>query len=437
MTAKFEADRPPAGSTGAHLRNVFEERESNVRSYCRAFPAVFTTAKGSRISDEEGNVYLDFLAGAGALNFGHNHDSIKSALVEYIADDGLTHGLDLHTTAKRRFLGAFEEEILTPRGLDYRVQFTGPTGANAVEAALKVARRATGRDGIFSFMGGYHGHSLGALSATANRMHRAGAGTTLPGVTFFPYPGMRAPFDTLNYIESVLHDTHSGIDLPAAIIVETVQAEGGIVVAPTEWLVRLRSLCDDYGIVLIVDEVQTGCGRTGPFFSFERAGIVPDVITVSKSISGYGLPMALTLIKPELDLLEPGEHTGTFRGNQLAFIAGARALELFNDLAIESEVRANEATIATFLDRKILSLDERLAARGLGMIWGIDTAGIDPSGALAATISKQCFADGLIIERVGRSDAVLKILPPLTIGAEDLEAGLAILAGAFRSRFGC
>jgi diaminobutyrate-2-oxoglutarate transaminase len=279
-------------------------------------------------------------------------------------------------------------------------------------------------------MGGYHGHSLGALAVTANRDHRAAAGTALPGVTFFPYPGPHAPFDTLNYLASVLHDTHSGIDLPAAIIVETVQAEGGIVVAPVEWLRRLRSLCDDYGIVLIADEIQSGCGRTGPFFSFERAGIVPDVVTVSKSISGYGLPMALTLIKPEFDRLEPGEHTGTFRGNQLAFIAGATALELYNAEGIEARVAAQARVISAALDRTILSLDTRLESRGLGMIWGVDTAGIDPSGALAETISKQCFTDGLIIERCGRSDTVLKILPPLTIAASELEEGLTILAAA-------
>jgi diaminobutyrate-2-oxoglutarate transaminase len=435
MTAEFEAERSRARVSGTGYRNVFEERESNVRSYCRAFPAIFTTAKGSRVNDDHGHSYIDFLAGAGALNYGHNNETIKRALVDYILEDGLTHGLDLHTQAKARFLRCLEVEVLEPRGLDYRVQFTGPTGANAVEAALKVARRATGRDGVFSFMGGYHGHSLGALAATANRAHRAGAGTSLPGVTFFPYPAPNAPFDTLNYIASVLHDTHSGIDLPAAIIVETVQAEGGVVVAPIEWLQRLRALCDDYGIILIVDEVQTGCGRTGPFFSFERAGIVPDVVTVSKSISGYGLPMALTFIRPEFDLLEPGEHTGTFRGNQLAFVAGAVALELYNSERIEARVATQGRLIAGTLDRTILSLDARLESRGLGMIWGVDTAGIDPSGALAETISKQCFTDGLILERVGRSDTVLKILPPLTIETAELEAGLSILATAFRSSF--
>jgi diaminobutyrate-2-oxoglutarate transaminase len=258
MMAEFESERARTHTGGSVYRNVFEDRESNVRSYCRAFPAIFTTAKGARIFDDQGHSYIDFLAGAGSLNYGHNNETIKRALVDYIVEDGLTQGLDLHTSAKARFLRTLEDEILIPRGLDYRVQFTGPTGANAVEAALKVARRSTGRDGVFSFMGGYHGHSLGALAATANRDHRRGAGTPLPGVTFFPYPGPRAPFDTLNYLASVLHDTHSGIDLPAAIIVETVQAEGGINVAPVEWLQRLRSLCDDYGIVLIVDEIQTG-----------------------------------------------------------------------------------------------------------------------------------------------------------------------------------
>jgi diaminobutyrate-2-oxoglutarate transaminase len=424
--AEFPA--PPTGTST--VRNVFEERESNVRSYCRSFPAVFTTAKGARLHDDTGRSYIDFLAGAGALNYGHNHPTIQRALIEYVLDDGLTHGLDLHTGAKATFLRIFEERILEPRGLTHKVQFTGPTGANAVEAALKVARRATGRDGIFSFMGGYHGHSLGALAATANRAHRAGAGTPLPGVTFFPYPGPDARLDTLAYLESVLHDSHSGVEVPAAIIVETVQAEGGIVVAPVPWLQGLRALCDDYGMLLIVDEVQTGCGRTGPFFSFERAGIVPDVVTLSKSISGYGLPMALTLIRPEFDLLEPGEHTGTFRGNQLAFITGAKAIEIFTDEALSASVIERGATVSEVIDRTILPLDERLGLRGIGLIWGLDTAAIDPSGALAKTIAKQCFEDGLVIERVGRSDTVLKILPPLTISPADLDEGLAILAEA-------
>ena len=418
-----------AHSEMALALDVFSERESSVRSYCRAFPALFTSAKGATINAADGQSYVDFLAGAGALNYGHNNDRLKAALIEYIASDGLTHGLDLHTTAKQHFLQEFTSRILEPRGLDYRVQFTGPTGANAVEAALKIVRKATGRSGIFAFMGGYHGHSLGALAATANLTHRGGAGTALGGVTFMPFPaGPMRDMDTLAYMRAILSDPHSGIEKPAAVIVETVQAEGGVNVAPVEWLQGLSALCTEFEILLVLDEIQVGCGRTGPFFSFEPAEIVPDVVTLSKSVSGYGLPMSLTLMQPELDLWEPGEHTGTFRGNQLAFVTGAAALELFEDEAISATVAANAKTIETILTRTVASLDDRIEIRGLGMIWGVDTAGIDSTGALAASIGRWCFDNGLIIERTGRNDTVLKILPPLTIDTVTLRTGLRILS---------
>jgi diaminobutyrate-2-oxoglutarate transaminase len=414
--------------------SIFDERESNVRSYCRSFPAVFTRAKGSVIYDEQGRRYVDFLAGAGALNFGHNHDAIKDALIAYISNDGLAHGLDLHTTAKADFLDAFVHQVLLPRGLDYKVQFTGPTGTNAVEAALKIARKATGRTEIFAFMGGYHGDSLGSLAATANRDHRRSAGVELGNVTFIPFPaGAMAEIDTLAYLRGILMDSHSGVDLPAGIIVETVQAEGGVNIASIEWLQELRSICDDYGIVMIVDEVQTGVGRTGPYFSFERAGIIPDVVAVSKSISGSGQPMALTLLRPELDLWAPGEHTGTFRGNQLAFVTGRVAIDLFETEAIEACTDANASLIESQLHDEMIQLDARLEIRGIGMIWGVDTAAIDPTGGLARLISQLCFDDGLIIERVGRNDTVLKILPPLTITREELVEGLEILVAATRA----
>lgn len=420
----------------SHLSSttIFEERESVIRSYCRSFPALFTTARGSVLHDADGRSWIDFLAGAGALNYGHNHPALKAALVDYVAADGIAHALDLHTGAKAEFLTELTTRILEPRGLDYKVQFTGPTGTNAVEVALKIARKATGRTGIFSFMGGYHGHSLGSLAATANREHRAAAGTGLHDVTFLPFPGTPGgPVDTLAYLRSVLADGHSGIEVPAGIIVETVQAEGGVNIAPMDWLAGLRAVCDEYGIVLIVDEIQTGCGRTGPFFSFERAGIVPDVVTVSKSISGYGLPMAITLLKPELDLWKPAEHTGTFRGNNLAFTTAAAALRLFDELGLEERVSANAVVIATELEREIAPLDPAIELRGIGMIWGVDTAGIDPTGALAKRIGTQCFEDGLVIERTGRNDTVLKLLPPLTIDEETLKAGIAILSAATRA----
>lgn len=415
--------------------SIFEERESAVRSYCRSFPALFTTAKGALLHDADGRSYIDFLAGAGALNYGHNHDTLKAALLDYVAQDGVAHALDLHTAAKEAFLRELTSRILEPRGLDHKVQFTGPTGANAVEAALKVARNATGRTGIVAFMGGYHGHSLGSLAATANREHRAAAGTPLGGVTFLPFPGggPTGQFESLGYLRAILDDSHSGIEVPAAVIVETVQAEGGVNVAPADWLRELRAICDECALVLIVDEIQTGCGRTGPFFSFERAGIVPDIVALSKSISGYGLPMAITLIRPELDVWKPAEHTGTFRGNQLAFVTAAAALAVYEDEGIEAATRANAAVIHDELTQSVAPLHPGIALRGIGMIWGIDTAGVDPTGALAKAIGARCFADGLVIERTGRNDTVLKLLPPLTIDEPTLRAGIEILAGATRA----
>lgn len=420
---------PPVGE----VPSIYNRRESNVRSYCRSFPTEFASAIGSTLTDSAGRTYLDFFAGAGALNYGHNHPRLKQALVGYIANDGLTHGLDLHTTAKTAFLTEFETRILQPRSLPYKVQFTGPTGANAVEAALKIARKATGRTGVFSFMGGYHGHSLGGLAATANREHRAGAGVPLGNTTFLPFPfGEMAGVDTLAYLRSVLSDGHSGIEIPAAVIVETIQAEGGICIAPTAWLQELRAICDQYEIVLIIDDIQTGCGRTGEFFSFERAGIVPDIVTLSKSISGFGLPMSLVLMKPELDIWQPAEHTGTFRGPQLAFVTATEALRVFDEDGYAKRTANNGRIIAETLAALVSPLDPRITTRGIGMMWGVDLTAIDATGAFAKKVSQQCFADGLIIERVGRNDTVLKVLPPLVITPDELDSGLRTIAGAIK-----
>ena len=414
--------------------DTFAAYESQVRSYCRSFPALFERAKNAELFDVDGRRWIDFLAGAGALNYGHNPESLKGALLEYIAADGLTTGLDLHTTAKATFLAEFAGRVLAPRNLSYRMQFTGPTGTNAVEAALKLARKATGRTNVIAFMGGYHGHSLGALAATANREHREGAGRPLDGVTLVPYPDGRIPgFDSLGYLQALLTDGHSGLDLPAAVILETVQAEGGIYVAPAEFLRGLRELCTRHGIVLIIDDIQVGCGRTGPFFSFETAGITPDLVTLSKSISGYGLPMAVLLIRDGLDIWKPAEHTGTFRGNQLAFVTAAAALRWRDEIGLEAKVNAD----ANFLDLTLRSgvgaLDPRIAIRGTGMIWGIDLAGVDPTGELARNIGRMAFDAGLIVERVGRNDTVLKILPPLTIPRAQLAEGCAIIECAAKT----
>lgn len=420
---------PP--TTAADPTGVFDQRESNVRTYCRSFPAVYARAKGALMWDRQGREYIDFFAGAGTLNLGHNPEPIKQRLLEYISADGITHALDLFTQAKAEFIQAFTDHVLAPHGFGHRIQFAGPTGANAVEAALKVARKATGRSNVLAFMGGYHGLSLGSLAATANRGKRAAAGTSLHDVAFMPYPdGQMSDADSLAYLERVLTDSHSGIDTPAAIILETIQAEGGVNIASVEWLRQLRALCDRHGIVLICDDIQVGGHRSGPYFSFDRAGIQPDIITLSKSLSGYGLPIALTLIKPELDVWAPGEHTGTFRGNQLAFVAGVVALEMFQQLDITTQVQTKGAMIEGFLRERVLSLDPRLGVRGLGMIWGLDCAGV--AEGFAERLSARCFEHGLVIETAGRKDAVLKFLPPLNIEPDVLEQGCAIVERAVK-----
>lgn len=408
-------------------KSVFEENESAVRSYCRKYPVVFERAKGSYIYDQEGTAYLDFLAGCGALNYGHNNEEIKKAVIEYLENDGISHAMDMYTVAKGSFIETFEEKILKPRDLNYRIMFCGSTGTNAVEAALKLARKNKKRSNIIAFMGAFHGMTLGSLALTTDRTSRDGAGESLDNVTFIPYAcGCHASFDSLDYLEAILSDDHSGIDKPAAVFVETVQAEGGINVAPVEWLKRLADICKKNDILLAVDDIQVGCSRTGTFFSFERAGIKPDLVTLSKSIGGYGFPMSILLIREDLDIWKPAEHNGTFRGNQLAFVAPARAIEINVRDDINGETLRKGKICEDFIAANILPLDPRITQRGLGLIRGIDFEALgDPE--IPHRITDKCFEKKLIIERAGRQDAVVKILPPLTVTDEELLRGLNII----------
>lgn len=421
-------DTPPAtGSalTEADLPSVFSTVESEVRSYCRNWPTVLTTAKDSWVTDTEGRRYLDFFAGAGALNYGHNNTQLKSALLEYLGGDGIVHSLDIATAAKQNFLETFDRLILKPRKLDYKVQFPGPTGANSVESALKLARKVTGRESIISFTNAFHGMTLGALSVTGNSMKRAGAGIPLVHATPMPYDNyFGGVTEDFHWFERVLDDSGSGLNHPAAVIVETVQGEGGLNVARLEWLQELAKLCQKREILLIVDDVQMGCGRTGEFFSFEAAGIVPDIVTLSKSISGYGLPMALTLLRPELDVWAPGEHNGTFRGHNPAFVTAAKALETYwkdDQFAVDTVDKGR--LIRDGLDR-IASSHHGVSARGRGMAQGLRFDDAD----LAADVCRAAFERGTLMETSGPSDEVVKLLPPLTTSRSDLESGLEILA---------
>ena len=405
---------------------IFEEKESQVRSYCRHFPVLLDKAVNAELFTADGKRYLDFLAGAGAINYGHNNPYIKKAIVDYLSEDNILHALDLFTVAKQDFLKAFNDIILKPKGLDYKVMCCGATGTNAVEAALKLARKNTKRQHVIAFHGAFHGMTTGALACTGERFAREGAGVPLNYVTFVPYShqigGWQASLDYLNYL---LEDDHSGVPMPAAIILETVQAEGGINVAEIEWLRGIRGICDKYGIIMIVDDIQVGNCRSGKFFSFERAGIVPDLVTLSKSISGLGMPMSLLLMRPQYDIFGPAEHNGTWRGNQLAFVGAKAGFEYYRDHQMEKMVAEKEAIIKEFMDKEIAPIDSRLSIRGIGMVWGIDFSAIDPNLSKAAMHA--CLDRGMIIERAGSFDCVLKLLPPLTIPVEQLYEGLEII----------
>jgi diaminobutyrate-2-oxoglutarate transaminase len=411
--------------------NIFDRLESQVRSYCRAFPVVFDRAVGSHLYDVDGNAYIDFFCGAGTLSYGHNNPLLKRVLIDYLQQDGVVHALDMATAAKGRLLTELEALILAPRGLNYRVQFTGPTGANAVEAALKLARKVKRRRNVIAFTRAYHGLSMGALSVTANAHYRDENFLQRGDVTFMPFDGYFGEgVDTAAYLRRLLEDESSGLDRPAAIILETVQAEGGVHVASVEWLRAIAALCRELDIALIVDDIQVGCGRTGTFFSFERAGIEPDIIVLSKAISGFGLPMSLLLVRPSLDRWKPGEHTGTFRGNNAAFVTAAAALRgYWHTPELAERIRESSALIR----RRLIALQQQFpeagfSVRGSGMIQGLSA----PDPALQDRIARACFARGLIIETCGRQQT-LKILPALTTPADVLSEGLDIIEDSVRS----
>lgn len=410
--------------------SIFERRESAVRSYCRAFPTRFASARGSVLTDLNGRDYIDFLAGCSTLNYGHNHPELKRALLEYIEADGIAHGLDLHTNAKANFLQTFERLILAPRHLDHRVMFTGPTGANAVEAALKIARKVTNRERVIAFTNGFHGMTLGALAATGNARKRSGAGIGLGGVVHEAYDGYFGPdIDTAELLARKLEDPSSGLEAPAAFLVECVQGEGGLNVASNAWLRKIEQLARQHGAMLIIDDIQAGCGRTDGFFGFERAGIKPDIITLAKSLSGLGLPFALTLIRPQFDQWSPGEHNGTFRGNNHAFVTATRALELFwSDRRLQDEVMRKGRMVAEHFEELQELSPLVVGTRGLGMMRGL----VMSSSEAAEQVCKACFERGLIIETSGAHDEVVKVLCPLTIADAQLRTGLEIISAAVR-----
>ncbi|WP_207062702.1 aspartate aminotransferase family protein [Motiliproteus sp. SC1-56] len=409
---------------------LFEQWESNIRGYCRAYPTVFTRASNAMQYDEQGKAYIDFFAGAGVLNFGHNNPRMKQALIEFIESDGVAHSLDMYTTPKRDFIQAFVDTVLKPRHMDHKLQFMGPTGTNAVEASLKLARRVTGRTEVVAFTQGFHGMTLGSLACTANQAFRNAAGVPLQHVT-------RAPFENsvgcgmgcLETLKNAYKNSSSGYERPAAFLVEVIQAEGGVNVASREWLSQVANLANELGALFIVDEIQVGCGRTGSYFSFDGMGLNPDIICLAKGIGGFGTPLAMNLVKPEYDAhWQPGEHTGTFRGQGLSFVAGREALRYFEDDTLMNQVKAYGEQIAATL-AEIHGRHPEFAVRGRGMIQGLDVN----DGTLAKAIAKSCFEDGLLIGPCGEGGRVLKLIPPLTIEQNTLTSGLERFSAAVQS----
>ncbi|MDX2470834.1 MAG: diaminobutyrate--2-oxoglutarate transaminase [SAR324 cluster bacterium] len=406
---------------------TIENYESQVRSYVRSFPTVFETAKDSSLTDEQGQVFIDFFAGAGTLNYGHNNAAVSEALIKYLQKDGIVHGLDMATTAKSNFLRRFNEVVLSPRNLEYKVQFTGPTGTNSVETALKLARMVKKRSNVIAFTNGFHGLTMGSLAVTGNDFYRDESYGVRVNVDHMPFEGyLGYDVKTLEILRKFIEDGSSGVDLPAAIITETIQAEGGINIASKEWLQGLEKICREFDILLIIDDIQVGNGRTGDFFSFEEAGITPDMVCLSKSIGG-GLPLALLLMRPELDQWKPGEHTGTFRGNNLAFVAAEVLLSYWENEDFARAIKNKSQIIREALEKIVEKYPElEMSIRGRGMIFGLEC----PQKGVASDISSNAFGEGLIIETCGSEGQVVKFLPPLTISEADLNTGMQKLGSA-------
>lgn len=413
--------------------SIFEERESDIRAYCRVYPVVFEKAENAIQTDETGKEYIDFFAGAGVLNFGHNNERMTKAVIDYIQNKGVTHSLDMHTTAKRDFMQSFVDIILAPRKMPHKMQFMGPTGTNAVEAALKLARRATGRSDIIAFTKGFHGMTLGSLACTANEHFRGAAGIPLLHVAHQPFGcekvcqgcEMGCGIANLEALSAQYNDPSSGIQPPAAFLVETIQAEGGVNVADKAWLKALAKLAKDVGSLLIIDDIQVGVGRTGSFFSFDDMEIDPDIICLAKGLGGLGTPIAMNLVKPEIDKhWLPGEHTGTFRGQSLSFVAGKQALSYFENDVLMEEVKEKSSIMAKALEP--LETVKGIQVRGKGMILGLDVN----DGALARAIIDECFEKGLLIATCGTGGRVIKLIPPLTIPERELMEGLVTLVNA-------
>ena len=421
------------------------ETESNARSYPRKFPFALKSAKGSWLVDVEGNKYLDFLCGAGTLALGHNDPEINQAFMDMISSDAVLHTLDITTPVKDEFVHTLFNLLPTELKDNAKIQFCSPAGTDAVDAAIKLCKTATGRDGVIAFGGGYHGMGHGALSLTGNLGAKEKVNALMPNVTFFPYPySYRCPFGlggeegakaAAAYFERVLKDPESGIKKPAAVILEPIQGEGGVIPAPVEFLQTVRRVTKELDIPMIVDEIQCGVGRSGKFFAFEYADIVPDVILTSKAIGGTQ-PLAVVIYNKNLDKWTPGAHAGTFRGNQLAMRGGIVVMNRVSKPEFLKEVQEK----GDYMRSRLEELQKKVSIigdiRGKGLMMG--TEFIDPnspkdflgaqtgSGEIAARVQKLCFENKLVMEKGGRNGAVMRCLCALNVTKDEVEQMLSI-----------
>jgi diaminobutyrate-2-oxoglutarate transaminase len=438
LVPRVHGDLP--GPRSAEFLAHQQHWESNARTYPRNLPIAITEGSGSFVQDVDGNVFIDFLSGAGVLSLGHNHPEVVHAAAQQI--EVLTHGLDFPTPAKREFIDA--QVSMLPPGMRARTKlhFCGPTGANAVDAAIKLCKTATGRGDVVAFQGGFHGSSHAAMAVTGLVAQKQPIANGMPGVHFFPYSYcLRCPVglspdscqtNCAGFLERSLRDVNGGVPRPAAVVLEMVQGEGGVVLARHDFVHRVRALTKQLDIPLVVDEVQTGCGRTGTWFAFEQYDIEPDVIVVSKALSGMGLPVALIFYDKRLDTWAPGAHTGTFRGNQAAFAAGTATIRIMRRDDVLDNVR-----------RRGEQLEDRLSVlrdhpgvhevRGLGLMWGVELAaphGSPPANAFARAVQAHALRNGLIVELGGRDDSVVRLMPPLNVSAEVIDHASTVLLDA-------
>ena len=427
------------------------DTESSARSYPRKFPFALSKAKGSWVEDVEGNRYLDFLCGAGTLALGHNDDDVNKAMIELISSGAPLHTLDLTTPVKDRFVETVISILPEEMRGNVKIQFCSPSGTDATDAAIKLCKTATGRGSVIAFSGGYHGMGHGALSLTGNLNAKMKVQNLMPGVQFMPYPNSyRCPFGlggeagtdaACAYFERMLKDPESGVTPPAAVIIEPIQGEGGVIPAPRKFMQTIRRVTKELGIPMIVDEIQCGIGRSGQMFAFEESGIIPDVILMSKAIGG-SQPMSIVVYNKDLDKWTAGAHAGTFRGNQLAMAAGTVVLRRVSDPAFLASVREKGVYITEALNQLKKEVSIIGDIRGRGLMIGIEF--IDPegkkdimghpeaSGSIAAEVQKRCFEHKLVMEKGGRNGSVMRCLCALNVSKEDINTMLGIFSSAVK-----